>query len=252
MNKFLIIMPLYNVEKWVGLALNILKLQTHENFRCIIVNDCSTDNTEKIINFNIKDDSRFHLINNNQQNGSQLSNGLSALDFANPHEEEIIIFHDGDDWLSSTQVLEYLDSIYNSYGCWMTYGNWSRHPEFETGEHMLLDIPNQIDTDPYGYRKFPFIYTHLRTSKAFLWDKLNRKDLIDPITQNYFRSASDVAVQLPFIEMCGKSKSHRILEPLLVLNRSNPESVAVKRLKEQKDNEQYIRNLKPYSRYERK
>ena len=67
-------MPLYNVEKWVGLALNILKLQTHENFRCIIVNDCSTDNTEKIINFNIKDDSRFHLINNNQQNGSQLSN----------------------------------------------------------------------------------------------------------------------------------------------------------------------------------
>ena len=243
---------MYNVEKWVGLALNMLKLQTYSNFRCIIVNDCSTDNTEEVVKFNIKDDDRFHLISNKTQNGSQLSNGLKAFDFANPDDEEIIIFHDGDDWLSSTQVLEYLDSIYDNYDCWMTYGNWTRHPEFETGEHMLFDIPNQIDNDIFGYRKFPFIFTHLRTSKSFLWKQLNRKDLIDPNTQNYFRSAADVAVQLPFVEMCRKEKSHRILEPLLVLNRSNSESVATIRIKEQKDNEQYIRNLKPYTKYERK
>ena len=134
----------------------------------------------------------------------------------------------------------------------MTYGNWTRHPEFESGEHMLHHIPDEIDKDFYGYRKFPFIYTHLRTSKVFLWDNLNRKDLIDPNTKEYFRSASDVAVQIPFMEMCGKSKSICIKEPLLVLNRSNPESVAFKRLQEQKNNEAYIRQLKPYNRYEYK
>ena len=52
--------------------------------------------------------------------------------------------------------------------------------------------------------------------------------------------------------MCRKEKSHRILEPLLVLNRNNPESVATVRIKEQKNNEQYIRSLKPYTKYERK
>lgn len=241
-------MPMYNVAPWIGLALNMLKLQTYKNFKCVIVDDCSIDNTLEIVKFNIKGDDRFHLIENKTQNGSQLSNGLSAFDYIKPEDEDIIIFHDGDDWLSSTQVMEYLNSVYNSYKCWMTYGNWTRHPEFENGTHMLLDIPDQIDNDPFGYRKFPFIYTHLRTSKAFLWKKLNRNDLIDPKTKNYFRSASDVAVQLPFMEMCGKSKSHKILDPLLVLNRNNPESVATVRIQEQKSNEQYIRSLKPYTR----
>jgi len=242
-------MPMYNVEKWVGLALNTLKLQTFRDFHCVIVEDCSEDRTKEVVKFNIKDDNRFTLIENKKRNGTQLGNGLKALDFYKPEGEEIVIFHDGDDWLSSTQVLSYLDKVYDSYDCWMTYGNWVKYPDFSTGEHMLIDIPEHVDNELDGYRKFPFIFTHLRTSKAFLWKNLNRKDLIDPITKEYFSSAADVAVQLPFVEMCRKEKAMKITQPLLTLNRTNSESVANHRLTAQKNNENYIRTLKPYSKY---
>ena len=245
-------MPMYNVGKWVGLALNTLRLQTFTDFKCIIVDDCSNDNTTEVVKFNIKDDDRFYLIENETRTGSQLENGIKALDFYKPDGEEIVIFHDGDDWLTSTQVLSYLDQVYSVYDCWMTYGNWIKYPQFTSGEHMLIDIPDEVDNMLDGYRKFPFIFTHLRTSKAFLWQNLNREDLIDPSTGKYFSSSTDVAVQIPFIEMCRKSKAFKVTEPLLTLNRTNEESVANHSLDKQKSNEQYIRNLKPYSKYEYK
>ena len=35
-NKFIIIMPSYNVAKWVGLSLETLKNQSYKNFECVI------------------------------------------------------------------------------------------------------------------------------------------------------------------------------------------------------------------------
>ena len=93
-------MPLYNVESWIGLALYTLKLQTYNNFECYIINDKSTDNSQNIIENIIKDDPRFTLLNNNINNGSQLGNCLKAFDLSNHNNEDIIIIHDGDDWLS--------------------------------------------------------------------------------------------------------------------------------------------------------
>lgn len=247
MNKFIILMPLYNVESWIGLALYTLKLQTYNNFECYIINDKSTDNSQNIIENIIKDDPRFTLINNNINNGSQLGNCLKAFDLSNPNNEDIIIIHDGDDWLSSVFVLEYLNQIYDQNMCWMTYGNEMQYPSMETADHQMIEIPDVVDQQNL-YRQFPFIYTHLRTSKSFLWKNLNRKDLIDPLTNDYFRHAADVAVCIPFSEMCGKEKMYCIKDTLLILNRTNPESVHNTRLYKQKQAEAYIRTLTPYKK----
>lgn len=249
-NRFIIIVPMYNVANWIGLTLNTIRLQTFSDFSCILIDDGSTDDTYRIAKQNILNDKRFILLQNKQRTGSQLENGLKCLEYYEPQGEEIVIFHDGDDWLTSLQVLSYLDKVYSSTGCWMTYGNWINYPDHNTGDHMLLDIPDEVDKKLDGYRSFPFIFTHLRTSKAFLWSMLNRQDLLDPSTGKYFNSSSDVAVQLPFIEMCRKEKTFCIKEPLLYLNRTNSENVANSRLKIQKSNENYIRSLKPYPKYE--
>lgn len=249
-NKFIIILPMYNVGEWIGLALHTLRLQTYSNFFCVLLDDASIDDTYSIAHQAIQGDKRFELIQNSIRTGSQLGNGLKCLDHCKLDGEEIVIFHDGDDWLTSTYVLDYLDKIYSFYDCWMTYGNWINYPHQETGDHMLIPIPDEVDNRIDGYRSFPFIFTHLRTSKAFLWKALNREDLRDPSTGEFFNSASDVAVQLPFIEMCRKEKAYCINEPLLSLNRSNVENVANSRLSEQKKNESYIRSLKPYTKYE--
>jgi glycosyltransferase involved in cell wall biosynthesis len=52
MNKFKIIIPVYNSEKWIEKCLKILNDQTYKNWNAVIINDASHDETLiKIKNF---------------------------------------------------------------------------------------------------------------------------------------------------------------------------------------------------------
>ena len=42
-------MPAYNSEKYISEAIESVLKQTYTNWELLIVNDCSTDNTEEII-----------------------------------------------------------------------------------------------------------------------------------------------------------------------------------------------------------
>ncbi|WP_446787901.1 glycosyltransferase family 2 protein [Macellibacteroides fermentans] len=55
-----VIMPVYNGEKTIKLAINSLLNQTYKNWICIIVNDGSTDGTKSILDS--INDSRFKII----------------------------------------------------------------------------------------------------------------------------------------------------------------------------------------------
>ena len=106
-NKFIILIPLYNVSKWIGLSLELIKLQSYKNFECVIVDDASTDNTYSIVESSIQGDSRFHLIRNKINLGSSLENMIQAFDYIQPDDEDIIIRLDGDDWLPSNKYASY-------------------------------------------------------------------------------------------------------------------------------------------------
>ena len=47
--KFSVIVPIYNVEKYLEKCLSSIKNQTYKNFEVIMVNDGSPDNCQKII-----------------------------------------------------------------------------------------------------------------------------------------------------------------------------------------------------------
>ena len=49
MPRLSVIIPVYNVEKYIEKCLNSLKGQTMNDFEIIIVNDGATDNSEKVI-----------------------------------------------------------------------------------------------------------------------------------------------------------------------------------------------------------
>jgi glycosyltransferase involved in cell wall biosynthesis len=244
-NKFIILMPSYNVAKWIGLSIETIKLQSYKNFECVIVDDASTDDTYSIVESSIQDDSRFHLIRNKNNLGSSLGNMIQAFDYIQPDDEDIIIRLDGDDWLSSVFVLEYLDNIYNSTGCWLTYGTYQTYPSGQDGSHHCIDIPDDVHEDR-AYREWTHVYSHLRTHKAFLLKNVDRNDLKYTDGGDYFREAEDVAHMFPLIEMCGKDKIFCIKDILLILNRENENNVANKRLNKQKETEALIRNKKVY------
>ena len=49
MPKFSILIPVYNTEKQLNICLDSVLGQTYKNFEIIVVNDGSTDNSNKII-----------------------------------------------------------------------------------------------------------------------------------------------------------------------------------------------------------
>ena len=66
-----IIMPSYNTAKFIGDSIESVLNQTYTNWELIIVDDCSTDDTDKIVN-NFKD-SRIKYLKNKKNLGAALT-----------------------------------------------------------------------------------------------------------------------------------------------------------------------------------
>ena len=244
-------MPSYNVAKWVGLSIETIKLQSYENFECVIIDDCSTDDSVKVMKKHIKGDDRFHLITNDKNDGSALSNHIKGFDYINPDDDDIIVRVDGDDWLSSVFSLEYLNQVYNIEDIWMTYGTYQVYPTGETGEHHCIDIPDEVH-QKNAYRRWNHVFSHIRTHKAFLFKEIDRKDMINPETNHYYAEAEDCAHLFAIAEMSGPNHIYRCEDILYILNRENPLNDAKLNLEVQKSNELQIRSQKKYGRYLKK
>lgn len=62
--KVSIVLPVYNGEKYLKFSIESVLQQTYKNLELIIVNDCSTDSTRKIVEQYLLHDSRVKLIDN--------------------------------------------------------------------------------------------------------------------------------------------------------------------------------------------
>lgn len=61
--KFLIIIPAHNEEENILLCLESLKNQTFQDFKCVIVNDGSTDKTQEIVEKFLENNLKFRIYN---------------------------------------------------------------------------------------------------------------------------------------------------------------------------------------------
>ncbi|CAF30635.1 glycosyltransferase [Methanococcus maripaludis] len=64
-----VLMPNYNSEKYLNEAIESILNQTYENFEFIILDDCSTDNSWKIIQEYAKKDKRINIFRNEKNLG---------------------------------------------------------------------------------------------------------------------------------------------------------------------------------------
>lgn len=93
--KVSIIIPAYNVEKYLTNCLDSIIVQTYGNFEAIIVNDGSTDCTKDICDLYVYKDPRIKVIHQPNSGVSVARN--SGLKVA---RGEYITFIDADDWVS--------------------------------------------------------------------------------------------------------------------------------------------------------
>lgn len=108
--KVSIIVPAYNIEKYIYKCIDSIKKQTLKEIEIIIVNDGSTDSTLNIINNLALKDSRIKIID--KKNEGSIEARKSGLELANG---EYILFVDGDDWLELGAIeLLYKKSVENN------------------------------------------------------------------------------------------------------------------------------------------
>lgn len=107
MPKFSIIIPVYNVEKYLVECLESIVNQSFKNFEVICVNDGSIDNSLDILQKYAENDKRFKILN--QENQGQGVARNNALNIANG---EYILFVDPDDFIE-LNMLEVLNEKLN-------------------------------------------------------------------------------------------------------------------------------------------
>ncbi len=91
--KISVLIPAYNAEKYLGEAIDSILNQTFTDFECIVIDDCSTDNTWKIIQEYAKKDSRIVGVQNEKNLGiAGNRNKLKKL-----AKGEYIMWQDADD-----------------------------------------------------------------------------------------------------------------------------------------------------------
>ena len=105
-NKLIsIIVPIYNVEKYLRQCLDSILNQTYQNFECLLINDGSPDNSADICREYAVKDSRFKYFE--KENGGV----SSARNFGIKNSiGDYVTFVDPDDWLDSY----YLETLYET------------------------------------------------------------------------------------------------------------------------------------------
>lgn len=172
-----IIIPIYNVEKYLRTCLDSVLAQTYTAYEVILVNDGSEDDSGKICEEYVKRDKRFFLINqDNKGLASARNTGIRAA------RGEYIYFIDSDDCINPS-LLEIVVNIADQKKANIVQINLLTVPE-DYKEYnkpaQISDIPVQtfsvvqairnLDEDNQRYAK------DIRLTTTVVWTKLYRRD----------------------------------------------------------------------------
>ena len=140
--KISIIVPVYNVEKFLERCLNSLINQSLQNIEIICINDGSKDSSQKILEDFARKDKRIIVINQENKGLSAARNrGLEKV------SGEYIGFVDSDDWVD----LDFFEKLYNAAknnDCDMAASGMIRIKKFDKKFHLkfeketITDNPN--------------------------------------------------------------------------------------------------------------
>jgi len=109
MPKITIIVPVYNVEKYLNRCVDSILSQTFTDFDIILVNDGSSDNSGSICDYYQRQDSRVNVIHKANKGVADTRN--TGLEWAYSHSDSMWVgFVDSDDWIHP----QYLELLYHA------------------------------------------------------------------------------------------------------------------------------------------
>lgn len=175
-----VIVPIFNVEKYLKKCIDSIINQTYKNLEIILVDDGSTDNSPNICDEYIKKDSRVKVVH--KENGGLSSARNVGLDLA---KGELIAFVDSDDYIE-LEMYEKLKSNMDKYDSDIAICQFKK-----ISKYFLKKVIGVNDEMIYEGKD---IFLHMGEIKAIAWNKLYRKQLFKNIKYPEGRLFEDMFV----------------------------------------------------------
>lgn len=164
---FSVILPVYNVEKYLRQCLDSLINQSYKDLEIICVNDCSPDGSLRILEEYAQKDSRIKIINQEKNQGQGVARNI-GIQIA---KGEYISFVDPDDWVELNMFEELHQAIINY-----------NYPKL-----LQFDIYEQFDGSDiarkYDFAKKMKLHLHFDLAKA---QRYNLKTFNGKLFLNYW------------------------------------------------------------------
>lgn len=159
-----IIVPVYNVEKYLRRCLESISVQTHSNIEIIVIDDGSSDSC-----FEICDE--YELLDNRVKVLHQKNHGVSfsrnvGIDIASG---DYLMFIDSDDYITDNAVEKLLENA-NEYNLDISYGNFMEINKTEIQSYLF-----------HGQ------YYHLFSGTDFIKNQLKAGKLYVPVVMGIYK-----------------------------------------------------------------
>lgn len=192
-----IIVPIYQVDRYLDQCIQSIRNQTYKNLEIILVDDGSNDRCPQICDVHAKEDKRIIVIH--KENGGLDSARKAGISVATG---KYVGYIDGDDWVEPN-MYEMLFEYARKYnvdvvesGAIDSYKNkeWKRKPFLEEGCYKGEDFIEKVEPNLlYSGSFFEYGISAYLWSKLFLKEKIYKYQMIEDLT-NIVHNDSMVAL----------------------------------------------------------
>lgn len=170
-----VIVPIYKIDKYIGICIESLINQTYDNLEIILVDDGSPDRCPEICDLYAKKDKRIKVIH--KENGGLVSARKAGLLVSNG---EYIGYVDGDDWVGAGFYEALYTAIVISNADIVCAGQ--SRDLFDRSVHFTNSLPSGI----YEGTKLEDLYRNMISNGEFyrpgvttyVWNKLFKREVL--------------------------------------------------------------------------
>ena len=230
-----IFVPVYNFKAYIAQCLESIVLQTHTNYRVVLINDGSTDGSLQIVS-EFASRLPLHIIRLPKNMGGGFTK-WTAVQYVRVHgsHNDIFTIMDGDDAYSTPTALTTIAHTFLEKRCWLTSGS-------AIGEYCFPLTELKVGR---GFAKFQF--NHPRAVLVGLLHYLKEEDFKDKNDKWLFRF-TELLMMYKLSELAGQSRISPISD-VIYMYRSHPEN-ARNRFKDETTRQNglvYAKTMKPYT-----
>lgn len=163
-----VVMPLYNSALYVEKAIASLKCQTYSNWKCVIVDDCSSDDSIFVCKKVTNGDFRFHIVCMGKNSGPAHARNV-GISHAKEAGAILVSFLDSDDFYEPFFLQKMVEASAEKDVVWCNYYEYS----FESVEKKMVNHGFEPQCDVSAKNMISCFFNG-QSGIGSMWNKLYR------------------------------------------------------------------------------